>query len=97
MRNYPYGRFRTEVPADKGYSHEIVHPKLDPKWYDNVEQLPLVDDSEDTLLKMFKKRVAETPDKEFLGTRIEEGKDADGKMQYGAYKWRTWAQVDKSA
>jgi len=51
-RDFIYGHFREDKPADMGYSKEIVHPNLDKAYYEKMEDFPLVSPN-DTLLKAF--------------------------------------------
>ena len=47
---------------------------------------------------MFKRTVEETPNEPFLGTRpVLAERDAQGKTQYGAYVWKTFAEVNELA
>ena len=84
---YTYGYWRTDKPREEGFSHEFISNdaagfinKTDAT-IDTLDglQYPGVD----TLLKAFKKNVAEMPTHPWLGTRV--GDD---------YEWVTLKEVD---
>ena len=83
-----YGVFRTDKPADPGYSPDLVHHEIDPKYYDDFNQLPLLDSPIKSIIGCFYKTVAEKPNRRFLGTRP---KLQDG--TFGPYEWMTFQQV----
>ena len=85
VRNFIYGHFRTDIPAQEGYSHEIVNTSLDKKYYDDIESLPLLTKTGCTLLEQFSHKVKTQGDSTFLGTRETTGKDDKDKPIFGEY------------
>jgi len=37
-RPFHYGSFRTDVPAEPGYSAELISKNVDPKYYNDLSQ-----------------------------------------------------------
>jgi hypothetical protein len=52
-RPFKYGHFRDDIPQKQGYSKEMVSALLEPEFYNNIEELPLLTKNGDTLLKQF--------------------------------------------
>lgn len=73
------------MPAQEGYSHELVSAKTDPKHYDDL-LAPFREDEADTILKTFRAMVAKNPEAEFLGTR-------DETIEGAPYAWMTRGSV----
>jgi len=76
-----------------GHTPELVSSILDPKYYDDMENIPLLVEGCDTILKHFKRQVAERRDQPYLGSRPVTGKDEKGKDTFGDYEWKSWKQV----
>ena len=41
-RDVIYAKWRTDVPAEPGYSRELVSVDLDPKYYDAINTIPSI-------------------------------------------------------
>ena len=67
-----YGIWREEKEREDGFSHELISPDtrfiMDQTNLDSLEAYRHKD--VDTLLKAFKKNVQDTPNENWLGTRI---------------------------
>ena len=85
---YRYGVWRTDKPADPGYSADVFHASVDPSCYDDLSSLPEFKNAPNSILECWYKTVKEKPNNRFMGTRT---KNADG--EFGAYEWQTFAQV----
>ena len=96
VRNIQYASFRKDKPAAPGYTAELLSDRVDPKFYDNLDAQPIEEGGKDTLLQYFKRNVANRPHEPFLGTRNQlEQLDVNGRVQYGDYTWRSYAEVDR--
>ena len=93
-RPVQYASFRTDKPAAKGYSAELISDRVDPRYYDNLDAMPGVHPECDTMLKFFKRNVATRANEPFLGTRQQLANDANGKPVFGDYEWKTFGEVD---
>lgn len=51
----------------------------------------------DTMLKLFKQHSKNSPNRPFLGTREELGKDEKGKPLFGEYTYKSFKEVDVNA
>jgi len=89
-----YAFFRDDKEADPGCSRELVSVDMDRKYWDSPESMPLVIPGCDTMLKLFKRHVRLTPERTFLGTREELGKDEKGRPRFGEYSWKNFKEVD---
>jgi long-subunit acyl-CoA synthetase (AMP-forming) len=91
-----YAKFRTDKAATPGYSAELVSTKLDSKYYDNLDGMPLSIPDCDTVLKHFQRQATTQRDAPFLGTRPQLAeKDAKGGPLFGPYQWETYNQVSE--
>ena len=90
-RIFAYAHFRDDKEPTPGHSHELVNNLTDPAWYDKMEEIPLQNEECNTLLKHFKRHVAQTPDKAFLGTRTPPTTEGG---EFGPYQWITYKEVD---
>ena len=52
-RHVQYGVWRTDKPADPGYSADLVHYDIPPECYDNFEKLPILDNPTKSILEVF--------------------------------------------
>ena len=66
---FSYGVFRTDKPADPGYSQELVNVNIDPAHYDNFEALPELQSPFSSIIDVFYRAVREKGNRNFLGTR----------------------------
>jgi len=57
VRNTIYAKFRTDKPAEQGYSSELVSTTLDPKYYDNMDGQPAYTPGCNTFLDYFERNV----------------------------------------
>ena len=80
-----YAKFRTDQDPSThvGYSADLVHVNLDPKYYDDLESIPsVVRAGNKSILNELYMAARECPDAPFMGTR--EQLDAEGKT-FGEY------------
>ena len=70
-RTVHYASFRTDKEPSPGYSAELISTGIEPKYYDDIYNvpLPLQSPETDTFLKLFKRNVSERANEPFLGTR----------------------------
>ena len=87
-RHVPYGVWRTDKPADAGYSADLVHYDIPQDCYDNFDRLPVLNNPTKSIVEVFVNQVRERPNHRFLGTRKPQ---ADG--TFGAYEWQTYQEV----
>ena len=87
-----YADFRKDKPASPGYSQELICSRVDPKFYDDLDNQPTGFEHVSTLLDVFEEIVKENPDADFLGRRV---KQADG--SFSDYKWMSRKTVDIQA
>lgn len=64
-----YAKWREDKPADKGYSKELISVKTDPKYYDNLDAIPLLYKDCHTFLDHFERQIKTGSDRPYLGTR----------------------------
>ena len=99
-RPFHYGNFRTDVPAEPGYSPELISKNVDPKYYNDLSEQPEYNQtgnerSHYTLYDYFEENHKKSATNEpFLGTR-EQLPDVDGKPAFGNYKWLTYTETEK--
>ena len=55
-RNVIYAKFRTDKPADKGCSPELISVNVDTKYYDNFDAQPLTYKGCTTFLEHFERQ-----------------------------------------
>ena len=85
---FNYGVFRSDKPADPGYSRELMNINIDNAHYDNFEQLPELNNPTNSIIDVFYKAVREKGNRHFLGTRPLQ---ANG--SYGPYEWMSYQDV----
>lgn len=52
-RHVPYGVWRTDKPADPGFSVDLVHHDIPQDCYDNFDRLPVLNNSTKSILEIF--------------------------------------------
>jgi hypothetical protein len=82
-----YAKFRTDKAATPGHSAELVSIDSIPQYFDNIEEMPLINEECNTLLKHFKRHVSQNPEKAFLGTRKPPTTEGG---EFGPYQWITY-------
>lgn len=85
IRTQIYAKWRTDKPADEGYSAELVGVNLDPSNYENVESMPPHRKGCYTFLDYFEVHAKERPNDSYLGSRVK----IDDKT-FGAYEWMSY-------
>ena len=86
-----YGVWRTDKPADPGYSQEMIsivaaeHPEA----LDDFNKLPILQGTNvKSIVGAFVETARQKPNNRFLGTRH---KNEDG--TFGQYEWQTYADI----
>ena len=87
-RNVMYAKFRTDKPADPGYSAELVNVDTPAEVLDNMDSLPEYQKEYSTILECFLQTVKRKGDDPFMGTRC---RNPDG--SFGEYVWQSWAEI----
>lgn len=82
---FTYGRFRTDKPADAGYTPELVHIEVDQAHYDDMNAIPAIDTPVKSVVEIFYNSVKKYGNNKLFGTRP---KLADG--SFGPYEWMTY-------
>jgi len=85
VRPLMYAKFRNDVPAEPGYSRELINVNLDPKYYDDLEGQPPHTPGCFTFLDYFETHVKNRRDDPFLGYR-------QGGL--GDYQWKTYGDIE---
>jgi len=84
-RNIIYAKWRTDKPAEKGYSQELVSTKLDSKYYEDLGSQPRIKPNCKTFLDFFELNVRERRNEPYLGTRAQLNE-----KDFGDYEWKTF-------
>ena len=71
IRRIQYASFRTDKPATKGYSAELISKRVEPAYYDDLDGQPHDNASCDTFLKLFTRNASARANEPFLGTRTQ--------------------------
>ena len=91
-RDVIYAKWREDLPAEPGYSKELVSVELDPKYYDAINTMPSVVPGCLTFLDFFERQVRLRPNAPYLGTRKKLSE-----TQYGDFQWLSFIQVEEMA
>ena len=85
---FTYGVFRSDKPADQGFTPDVVHHEIDAKYYDDFNSLPELDSEFQSINQVFESTVKKYPNRPFLGQRpqLEDG-------TFGPYEWMTYQRV----
>ena len=87
-RDVMYAKFREDKEATPGYTRELVSVDIDPKTYDDLDNVPDLKDKPDTMVKLFKIQVEKRPNYDFLGTR-----EVLANGEFGQYKFKTYKEI----
>jgi hypothetical protein len=87
-RHVQYGVWRTDKPASKGHSVDLVHHDIPQDCYDDFERLPTLDKPTKSILEVFVNQCQSRPNHRFLGSR-----QANPDGTFGAYEWMTYNDV----
>ena len=83
MSKFNYGYWRTDVPKEPGFSHELISSDSEKILHqtdlDTLESLPFP--GVDTLFKAMKRNLERIPNCPWLGTRVGDH-----------YEWLTWKE-----
>lgn len=91
MSNIQYGYWRTDKPAEPGFSQELISAYSDPKKLDSLDTWPVAPDTGrelKTLTEAVTNLASRLPDHPWMGTKVKTGTAPDGKPTYG-YEWMT--------
>lgn len=94
-RPIAYASWNKNKAASAGYSQELISDRVDPKYYEDLWSQPNPLGDIDTLYKVYRRNVAESPNMEFLGTRPKTGSNEKGQPIFGDYEWMTYSDFDK--
>ena len=89
-RNIIYANWRTDKPAQPGYSRELVGVKVDPKYYDNLEGQPIYNRQCKTFLEYFELHAKERANDPYLGSRVKLNA-----KEFGEYQWLSFGEVEE--
>ena len=87
-RHVQYGVWRTDKQADPGFSKELVHCDIPEDCYDNLDNLPILNTSFNSINDVFLQQCRDRPNSRLFGTRKV---NSDG--SFGAYEWQTYGDV----
>lgn len=85
VRNNIYAKWRTDKPAETGYSPELISVNVDPKYYDDFNNQPNYKAGCKTFLDYFEVHVAERPNDGYLGSRVKLNE-----KEFGDYEWLSY-------
>ena len=90
VRKIMYAKWRTDKPADPGYSQELVNINTPDEFLDNMDGLPAFKQPYDTIMGAFLHTLERKRNDPFMGTRerLPNG-------EFGGYKWQTWAEINE--
>lgn len=93
IRNSIYATFRKDKPADPGHSPEIISTLTARQYWDNHSGMPDHVEGCKTIIDYFERQAKARPNYQILGTRTCLGKDENGKVRFGDYAWKSYAEV----